>query len=336
MSVHTLPDGRIIVKHPRGYPTAKKYFGRGEDARLAAEAYDAAVKARGACDVVSFAAIAEAYCESLRARCRPSTVENAISKFSSVIVPHFADTMVSGITHAALDRYVMARQATCKNSTIRTELGLIHAALNYAQKTRVIVTNLAKGHRPPRDDTERIRPPSEAEFVAILGQASPALQRLLLVGWYTGIRVGPVEAYGLRWDQVDFDAQILTVKSAQKGGAPYRAVPIVAPLFDLMQEWVQDGCPLIIHRDGKPIRTIEKAWTSAKRRAGVTRRMRLYDLRHSAATRMVAGGAPITVVASILGHSAEMCARTYAHHDARMQREAVKCLGTLPSTQSEK
>jgi integrase len=314
----------------------KRYFGRGEEARQAAEAYDASVKARGDNDRVSFTAIAEDYCESLRARCRPSTIENAISKFSSVIVPFFSDTLVSGITHAALDRYVLHRQAMCKNSTIRTELGLIHAALNYAQKTRTIVTNLAKGHRPPRDDTERIRPPSEAEFMAILEQATPALQRLLLVGWYTGIRVGPVEAYGLRWEQVDFEAQILTIKSAQKGGAPYRAVPIVAPLMELMREWVKDGCPLIIHRGGQPILTIEKAWASAKRRAGVTRRMRLYDLRHSAATRMVAGGAPITVVASILGHSAEMCARTYAHHDARMQREAVKFLGTLPSTQSEK
>jgi integrase len=52
----------------------------------------------------------------------------------------------------------------------------------------------------------------------------------------------------------------------------------------------------------QPIKSVKEAWESAKRHAGVT--CRFHDLRHTAATRMLEGGAPLMVVASLLGWSA--------------------------------
>jgi integrase len=336
MSVHRVKStDRWFVKLPKGTRPTKKYFGRGEEARQAAEAYDASVKARADKTGVSFVTLAELYYESLQARCQPSTISTRFNKLSSVIVPHFADSLASSIDHAALDRYVRHRQRSCKNSTIRTELGIIHAVLNHAQRSGKVITNPAHGYRPPRDDVERIRPPTEQEFIALVKHAAPHLQRILWIGWYTGARIGKVETYSLLWSSVDLQAGVLTIRGARKGGAAYRDVPIAAPLLEMMREWIKDGSMHVVHFRGKPIENIGGAWRRAKERAKISRRLRPYDLRHSAASRMLEAGADLGSVASLLGNSPTMVLKTYQHLVNQQKVDAISKLGTLSSTQQE-
>ena len=42
-------------------------------------------------------------------------------------------------------------------------------------------------------------------------------------------------------------------------------------------------------------------------------RIRMHDLRHTAASLMLAGGTPVHVVAAILGHDPAICLRIHAH-----------------------
>jgi integrase len=336
MSVHRVKNtDRWFVKHPKGTRPTKKYFGRGEEARQAAEAYDAAVKAGADKTGVSFVTLAELYYESIQARCQPSTIATRFNKLSSVIVPFFDDSLASGIDHAALDRYVRTRQRTCKNSTIRTELGIIHAVLNHAQRSGAIITNPAHGYRPPRDDVERIRPPTEQEFLSLVKHAAPHLQRILWIGWYTGARIGKVELYGLLWSSIDLAAGVLTIRGARKGGAAYRDVPIAAPLLEMMKEWIKDGNVHIVHFRGKPIENIGGAWKAAKRRSGVARKLRPYDLRHSCASRLLQAGCDVKTVSDILGNSPTMVLTTYAHLVNQQKVDAISKLGTLSSTRPE-
>ena len=56
--------------------------------------------------------------------------------------------------------------------------------------------------------------------------------------------------------------------------------------------------------------------------------MRLYDLRHMAATEMLAAGADLKSVSEILGHaSPDMTLRTYQHTITAQRRDAVARLG---------
>jgi integrase len=59
--------------------------------------------------------------------------------------------------------------------------------------------------------------------------------------------------------------------------------------------------------------TIAKAFQSVLRAAGLPR-FRLYDLRHSFATHLLAQGAPITYVAAQLGHSKPTTTLAYYAH----------------------
>jgi integrase len=67
--------------------------------------------------------------------------------------------------------------------------------------------------------------------------------------------------------------------------------------------------------------------------------IRFHDLRHTAVTRMLEGGVPLSVVASILGWSPATTTRMmkrYGHIGQVAQRQAVEVLDPKPSKQEKK
>jgi len=77
----------------------------------------------------------------------------------------------------------------------------------------------------------------------------------------------------------------------------------------------------------KPIGRWKEAWTSAKKSAGV--QCRFQDLRHTGCTRMLEGGIPFSVEASIMGWSASttVCmSKRYGQIGHAAQRRAVEAL----------
>ena len=84
----------------------------------------------------------------------------------------------------------------------------------------------------------------------------------------------------------------------------------------------------VVHFHGRQVGGLETAWSAAKERAGITRKMRLYDLRHKAASDMLADGADLKSVSETLGHSSPdhaLC--TYQHTVTAQRRAAVAVLG---------
>lgn len=76
---------------------------------------------------------------------------------------------------------------------------------------------------------------------------------------------------------------------------------------------------------GTPLdpQNVSHAWVALGERAAI-RRVRLHDLRHSAASFMVAAGVDIKVIQSVLRHSRlATTADIYAHVLANVQREAA-------------
>jgi len=85
----------------------------------------------------------------------------------------------------------------------------------------------------------------------------------------------------------------------------------------------------IITFKGKSIRSLKSAWKTAKKNAKVTRRIRMYDLRHSFATKLLDNGADFKHVSSLLGHkSVQQTVDTYQHTSRKLTKKA---LSKLPS-----
>jgi integrase len=76
-----------------------------------------------------------------------------------------------------------------------------------------------------------------------------------------------------------------------------------------------------------PIGDRKEAWEAAKKRAGIS--CRFHDLRHTACTRRLESGTPLSVVATVMGWSPSTTvrlSRRYGHIGQAARRESVKHL----------
>ena len=119
----------------------------------------------------------------------------------------------------------------------------------------------------------------------------PDHQRLVLViGYHLGMRRG--EILKLRWDQVDWDANLIRLEKKQTKGKKAR----VAPLYGELRGWLEMAhavrlpeCPFIISWQGQGISQIKTAWNKARVRAGIPEIL-VHDLRRTAARNMTRAG----------------------------------------------
>jgi integrase len=160
---------------------------------------------------------------------------------------------------------------------------------------------------------------------------TPHLLRAIAIAHFVGLRPGVAELYRLKWSAIDFDARTIRVISAKKGGLAYRDVPIAAAFNEQLRAWYdadgkKDG-GFIIQWRKKPVATIKTSWRNAKRRAGITRRLRPYDCRHAFASAILRAGGDLKTTSRLLGHTrTETTTEIYQHIDLEMGRTAVEKL----------
>ncbi|MGX8718905.1 MAG: tyrosine-type recombinase/integrase, partial [Desulfovibrio sp.] len=162
--------------------------------------------------------------------------------------------------------------------------------------------------------------------------APPHIQRVIVLGSQFGMRVGPSELFSLKWEDVDIDGQVIHVKAADKNeNEPWRDVPIKESLLPVFRSWreedMQKGCEYVVNYHNKGISNLRYGWAGTKERAGITRRIRPYDLRHAFATEAIAAGADYGTVAKLMGHSsAQMVLQFYQHVMTEQKKRAIEIL----------
>ena len=192
--------------------------------------------------------------------------------------------------------------------------------------------------RLPAPQYERFVPPTVEEIAAMMCVAPPHLQRVIILGAQFGVRVGSCELFQLTWDDVDWAKRVLRVHGSRKNpNAPWREVPIREALVPVFEQWHQEdvgqGIEYLVHWQGKPIGVqISGAWRKTLRRAGITRRIRPYDLRHAFGTELVAAGVDVGTVARLMGHSNPiMLLNHYQYVMDSQKRAAVEALPDAPA-----
>lgn len=165
------------------------------------------------------------------------------------------------------------------------------------------------GYVLPKTDNVWILPPSKKEIDAIVECGVPHIKRAVLITYYTGVRPGPSELLSLKWEDVDFINNTIMVTSAEKGGIPVRMIPLSKTLKAYLEKWHKEDenhkkdIKYIAHYHGHKVGAVKKGWYAAKKRAKVTRRIRLYDLRHAFVTTLLEKGADLKSVSELAGHA---------------------------------
>jgi integrase len=86
----------------------------------------------------------------------------------------------------------------------------------------------------------------------------------------------------------------------------------------------------IITYHGNPIKTLGKSLKTAPKKAGIKKKVRLYDIRHLYGTLMAKNKADIFAIKILMGHSDIETTKRYLHHADGMKQDAVEnCLPDL-------
>jgi integrase/recombinase XerC len=146
----------------------------------------------------------------------------------------------------------------------------------------------------------------------------------------TGVRVS--ELCGL--DRADVDEARRVVRVFGKG-AKERAVPYGVPAQRALDDWSRHGRPALANRDsgdalflgikgGRLQQTVvRRIVRTASQRAGLPHTSP-HDLRHSAATHLLDGGADLRAVQDLLGHASLSSTQIYTHVSTERLRAAFK------------
>lgn len=161
---------------------------------------------------------------------------------------------------------------------------------------------------------------TEDEFTELLGACLYPVHRCLIaVCIVEGLR--PKEVGALDWAHVDLDARVLDMRTAgTKTAKSKAAIPLFPAAVAALHEWWLDcGKPTsgrVFMWNGKPMVSFKRALATAVKRAGITKRVTPYTLRHTFATAAIEGGAPVSQVAAMMRHSSpRMVEQRYDHSE---------------------
>jgi integrase len=162
------------------------------------------------------------------------------------------------------------------------------------------------------------------EQAAYLSETSQPLRDIAKIMLDTGMR--PEEVFRMRVENIDFKQKTI-FNPFGKTKAARRTIPLTDDVLSLLSGRVKEaaeiGTPFVFSSPYdalKPIGSVKKAHKAAAKRAKISGRVRLYDLRHTFATRAVASGADLPTLSALLGHASILMTMRYVHPAAEQKR----------------
>lgn len=276
------------------------------------------------------------YSDTIKLHITPTLGRLPLSK----VAPQHVQTLLN----QKLNQGLSARYVTYIRAVLRI-------ALNQARKWNLIVSNAAELVEPPRVERREIRPLAPAETRRLLDAVrGERLEALYSVALSLGLRRG--EIMGFRWQDLDLEQGSLSVRQAVQrirgqgmNFAPPKTerarrkvmlpVPLVSALrghhIRQLEERLKAGSRwresdlVFASSVGTPLepRNLDRHFKRMLERAGLPD-MRFHDLRHSAASLLLAQNVNPRTVMEILGHSRiSMTLDTYSHVMPAAMREAA-------------
>ncbi len=248
-------------------------------------------------------------------------------------------------------------------TTVHAIHSMLHRALEDALQMGLVSRNVSEMLKPPKRGHREMQPLSVIEvrhfLAAVRGDRFEALYILALS---TGMREG--ELLALRWQDVDLTRRIVQVRlNVQETAGRYilaetktaysrRTVALTQAAVDaLAAHWqrqqlekarmgsLYDDALDLVFPNGYggimiPHNIAKRSFKRYLEQAGLSRSVRFHDLRHTAATLLLASGVNVKVVSEMLGHSSvSITLSIYAHVLPHMQQSAVSAMDVLLASQ---
>jgi integrase len=265
------------------------------------------------------------------------------------ILPILGKKLVSELDAADISRYQQHRlNEKAAPKTVNLEVGTIRAILrrhrlwaNIQPDVRMLSVPDDIGKALSRDDEKKL-------LDGCAESRSRSLLPAVLLALNTGMRYSEIRL--LRYDQIDLERRTVRVGKSKTEAGTGRVIPLNDKAAKVLKFWAEqfpnrepehfvfpserygaggDKFQPVVYdiTPTKAIGSFKEGWESVKEVTEVS--IRFHDLRHTCVTRMLEGGVPLSVVASILGWSPATSARMakrYGHIGQIAQRQAVAVL----------
>ncbi len=201
------------------------------------------------------------------------------------------------------------RESEISFAYLNKEILILLNFFNFCMEKAYLDKNPATGIKK-LNELSRLKTLSDTDIQKLIAGATNKLTRDLITFLiYTGCRKG--EALNLKWDDVDLQNDVIAVKGTK---TKYdRHIPISKPLKELLRaiEKNQDSL-YVFNKNGAKLGNFRKSFMTACRNAGL-KDLRIHDLRHVFASKMVMNGTSLYITGELLGHRTTQMTKRYSH-----------------------
>ncbi len=250
----------------------------------------------------------------------------------------FSGKYLDEITSDMVERFKWARKHEPRQkakdgrlvtgATVNRALTTLKLLFHQAERSSYAVKNPVVGVAMFREPLDSMRVITFEEQAAYLSKASQPLRDIARVMLDTGMR--PEEVFRIRGENIDFKQRTI-FNPFGKTKAARRTIPMTDDALSLLRGRVKEatelGTPFVFpspYNIEKPVASVKKAHKAAAERAKIKGPFRLYDLRHTFATRAVASGADLPTLSALLGHASIQMTMRYVHPAAEQKRMAIE------------
>ena len=303
------------------------------------EAADAVPAAGGDHPTPTFGEFAELWVIESSPRWRAQYRNEVRKTLDGIVLPALGGTPLANIDRGHLLGFqaeVAKRQGrggrSVSSKRINKVLGLVKSILNEGCDRHGLQSPGRTLKRLKQGRTD-VMPFSMEEVELLVARVREDYRPYLTLRLLTGLRTG--EADGLQWQDVNFGAGTFQVQRTHSrngdGGTKTegsrRTIPLVPQVraaLEAQRARAVEGCPWVFHTlHGNPIDAVNftnRIWYPLLRNLGLKQRPP-YQMRHTAATLMLAAGENPEWVANVLGHSTtEMLFRVYSRFVPNLTR----------------
>ena len=236
------------------------------------------------------------------------------------MIPIFGRYTLSAITKRDVQKYLDSITNRATGPTSNRHRSLIMRMFHLAIEWDYLSINPCQGIRKHKENPAREIFLNPEEIGRLLNALDTIPQRVsacavkFLVA--TGKRLK--ESMMLTWDSIDMEEKIAYLHQDNTKGSKSERVILNALAIDILEElktYRQEGNPHVFPGNGPKGRMVTpcKVYFTAKKKAGLSKKVRLHDLRHSFASNMLSCGASLYEVQKLLGHKDAAMTQRYAH-----------------------
>jgi len=276
-------------------------------------------------DELTFGELFELYLEKY-AKPRKKSWEEEDQKRYERDLSHWANRRISSINRSEIESLHVSMKRNSGPYAANRVFALLHSLYNRAVEWQLLEKNPATGIKKfPENPRKRFLDDTEMPaFLRALNQeTNQDLRDFVWLALFTGARKANILA--MRWEELDLGNSLWIIPETKSGAS--QAVPLLPKAVALLKKRKNASrSEFVFPGTGRYGHLIDpkRAFRSLLKRAGITQRTTIHDLRRTVGSQLAQTNANAFIIQRALGHKSLAATKVYTQLDHQSVRQSLK------------